>query len=367
MRGEFVFAGKAGSGVTGVHGPVAIGVAGFPAGRATFGIGFADHDGQVLELREGGDDGERIVHVLELVAHAHANVVVREGGRTLGVEGDKVKRGAGTAGDIVGALGAVQQECVQELAARTAGGFRPTHAGGGKGATNAVHGVVIEFAVVGDGAMPVADVRFVPDFPIPAGDFGGTILLHAVFGPLIGKFTPLRIVFGRIGLPGVVGGHFVNRRMVWIILGMGAEGFGHETDLDVGFETALKVSIEDAVIDGPVVDGMTGGVFLVGAGGTPFEGVGTVAAGEQVVAADVNLRTAELAEFGEQLPAVFQVSIIGLVIAEKTPNRSQLAHGPVGMDLDGNGESGGIGAGNELRNRGHEQSQEEPMGLHAAG
>ena len=110
--------------------------------------------------------------------------------------------------------------------------------------------------------------------------------------------------------------------------------------MSVGFDAAGEISVEDAIDDGPIVDRFAVGVFAVGAGRAPFEGWSAIAGAEEVVGAEVDLggrrlgirgwglgagdwkggAGAELAEFGDELLAVFHVGVVRLVGAEETPD-----------------------------------------------
>ena len=119
---------------------------------------------------------------------------------------------------------------------------------------------------------------------------------------------------------------------------MRRERLGHEADFHVRFDAALEIRVENPVVDRPVVIGCAVGVFLVGAGRTPFQRVRAIAAGEQMMRAEINLRLAELAEFGQQFLAVLHVGVIRLVRAEEPPDRRQFPDWPGGVHRDGDGK-----------------------------
>ena len=59
-----------------------------------------------------------------------------------------------------------------------------------------------------------------------------------------------------------------------------------------------------------------------------------------MVRAKINLRFAELAQFGQQFFAILHVGVIRFIRAEKSPYRGQLADALTGIDSDGDGKSG---------------------------
>jgi hypothetical protein len=58
------------------------------------------------------------------------------------------------------------------------------------------------------------------------------------------------------------------------------ERFRGKTDFNKRVGAGVDVCVKDAVEDGPVVDGITGGVFGIGVSGTPFQGWDPVSGGE---------------------------------------------------------------------------------------
>ena len=108
--------------------------------------------------------------------------------------------------------------------------------------------------------MPVADVRLIPDFPIPPGDFGFTRTGDAVQSQLIDQFTPLGIILRRIG---PAHEKFVLGPVMAIRVRMRGKGLRHEADFDKRLHSSLKIGIEDFVDDVPIVDRMPGRIFRV--------------------------------------------------------------------------------------------------------
>ena len=163
----------------------------------------------------------------------------------------------------------------------------PADFGAGQGAANGVDGDIVEAVKFGGRAVPVAAVGFVPNFPVPGLDFGLAVFVNAMFGPLIDQFAPFGVILGRVGPAGVdESRNWSGVPMVLVRIGMGGRFPGHETDFRVRAHAVFQVSVEDAVEDGPVIDRMAGGVLMVGAGGTPFEGGGAVAGIEEIMGAE---------------------------------------------------------------------------------
>ena len=127
---------------------------------------------------------------------------------------------------------------------------------------------------------------------------------------------------------------------------MGGEFPGHEADFRVRAQAVFQVSVKDAVQDGPVVNRLAGGVFVVGAGGTPFEGGGAVAGVEQIMGAEENgAGGPQPAQFADEFPAVLHVGVIRLVGAEEAPDGTKFAGGFGGVHLDFDRERDGRAGG----------------------
>jgi len=153
------------------------------------------------------------VDVVELGGNAHLHVAALPEAGTVahvafGVEGDHAQGGAFLAGGEVGAREAVVDEVALELAA-IAGGFGAADDGVGDGLADAVGGIVPDLLVIdgfvapGGGGGEVADVGFVPDFPVPLFDFIHAVAFDAVFGPLEVELAPLVVIVGGRGPAGV--------------------------------------------------------------------------------------------------------------------------------------------------------------------
>jgi hypothetical protein len=195
-------------------------------------------------------------------------------------------------------------------------------AGGRERALHRVGGVIVKLEELLRRPLPVADVRLVPQLPVPALDLGAAILFDRVADPLKDQFRPLRVIARRVRPAGenrVV--CLINRPFVAVRLRFDRERFGHKSDLDQRLHSTFDISVDDAVDDRPIVTWLAGGVFGIGVGRTPFERRRPVAGREQVVRPYVDWRGAERRKLREELLAVFHVSVIRLVIAEETPDR----------------------------------------------
>ena len=120
----------------------------------------------------------------------------------------------------------------------------------------------------------------------------------------------------------------------------GGEIAGHEAEFDHGADAGGPVGVEDTVEECEVVDGFAGGVEGVDVGGAPLELGDAVAAGEQVVCADVDGDGREVVEFGEELAAAGGGGVVGLVVAEPTVDGFDGGDGVVKLDHDGDGRGG---------------------------
>ena len=125
--GQVVFAREDGGGVAGVHRAVAVSQLRPLACGATFRVGFADDDRLASEFGIRRHDAEAVLDGAQLCRDAHADVVIRIGGRAFGVEGNEVERGAHLASRVVGSAQAVLDEIARELSA-AARGVRAAHA-----------------------------------------------------------------------------------------------------------------------------------------------------------------------------------------------------------------------------------------------
>src|SRR2546428_2780207 len=82
--------------------------------------------------------------------------------------------------------------------ATAAGGVRTADLRRGQGAPHGVDSVVVQLAKFFGRPAPVADVRLVPDLPIPGLNLSAAVFIDAVFCPLEDEFRPLLVILRRI-------------------------------------------------------------------------------------------------------------------------------------------------------------------------
>jgi hypothetical protein len=297
------------------------------AGRATFGIGFAQNYRETAEFREGFDDVQTGLDVSQFFFQSHADVAIDERWAAFGVVADEI--------DWNACLGATIEKEFQERGRFGIGG-----AGGGGASdlrcweisADAFHCAGVELEIFFGRSLPIADVGFVPDLPEPFLDVLFSVSLDAVLHDLKIQLFPLAIVFGRIA---PTGSDSRLRPVVTVRLRIYREGFGHEADFEHGASVGVAVSVEDAIEDFPIIDGMALRVFGVDVRGSPFEGRFAVSGGQKIMSADVDGDGRERRQFVKKHGAVRAVGVIGLVVAEPIVDGFEGCAGGVGTDVDG--------------------------------
>src|SRR6185312_10813280 len=158
------------------------------------------------------------------------------------------------------------------------------------------------------------------------------------------EFAPLRVVVRRVGPAEIVLVEIVARFPVRLVrIGMRGERLRHEPDFDVRLRAAFDVRFDDAVDNGPVIDGLAGGVFGVGVGGAPLEAGCPVAGSQHEMRADVTGErfrfriSRNIAEFVDEFASVGRVSVIGFVVAEEVRDWLVRADGGSGVDVNRHG------------------------------
>ena len=159
---------------------------------------------------------------------------------------------------------------MQKLAPGSSGGMRAADARGRQRSLYSLDREIVELEVFLRSCFPIKNIRLIPNFPAPLRHFGGAVSLHAMFGPLKAKLTPLEVILRRIAEAQTRAYHFIGRRIVWVILRMRRESFGHKTDLDERFEIERPVGVKNAIDDFPVVDRRSVLVLAINAGRPPF-------------------------------------------------------------------------------------------------
>src|SRR5262249_31130533 len=153
-------------------------------------------------------------------------------GRTLRVKGNEIERCANRAGGVIGAAETMIEKLAQETAAGSTGDVWSTDARSRQRAPDGGGRVVVKLVEFLGCSTPVADVRFVPHFPVPGRDSVAAIAFDAMAGPLKNEFSPARIIFGRIG-PATINLVILCSRMPLVLIrfGFGGQVFRHKADL----------------------------------------------------------------------------------------------------------------------------------------
>ena len=84
------------------------------------------------------------------------------------------------------------------LLIRGAGWSRASYPRSRQNALQSRRRMVVKLVVFLRRAVPVPNIRFVPNFPIPSLDLTPAILLYGLTDPLIHQFAPLGVVLRRI-------------------------------------------------------------------------------------------------------------------------------------------------------------------------
>src|SRR5262245_48354458 len=114
------------------------------------------------------------------------------------MERDKVEGRARLACCVVLTPQAMLQKVAGESPAAT-GRVRTADARRGQRAADSGDGKIVKLVKLLGCAPPVADVRLVPNLPVPGFDLFAAVTIEAMPHPLINEFAPLVVVLGRIG------------------------------------------------------------------------------------------------------------------------------------------------------------------------
>src|SRR5439155_21903420 len=90
-------------------------------------------------------------------------------------------------------------------------------------------------------------------------------------------------------------------------------------------DAALKIGIEDAIQNYPVVNRISVGIFVIRVGAAPLQSRRAIAGGQQIVCAKVNRARPQLPELSEQLLSILHVSEVWFVRPEHAPDRMHWA------------------------------------------
>src|SRR5438067_4565108 len=203
---------------------------------------------------------------------------------------------------------------------RCARTIRSTDAGIRKSSQNRINTEVIQFEVFLGSSLPIADVRLVPHFPEPRLDFALAIPLAQMANELIDQLRPLWIAFRRIRPSGI------NRplwKVVTIWRGMNRKRLRHEANFHERPNSCLVKTIEDAIQDGPTINGLSRSIFCIDICRSPLQRRASVTSSEKIMNTNQNRLGTESRYFSEQLLAVGRVSIVGLIVSEVVPDLLQ--------------------------------------------
>src|SRR5262249_28305618 len=171
------------------------------AGGAAFGIRLSDYDRRASILGKGSDYLKPVRDRSKLVAYSHPHVSVDNRRRSLCVKTDVVERRSGLSRRSVSASQAVLEKIAQKLLCLRAvwsGDMRPADPGRRERALQCVRGEVVKLEIFFGCGLPVADIRFVPEFPVPALNFFASVAADRVTHPLVDQVGPFSVVPRRI-------------------------------------------------------------------------------------------------------------------------------------------------------------------------
>src|SRR5580658_9869487 len=226
------------------------------------------------------------------------------------MEADEQQRRADLSGGVVGLMRAVFEEMAQEF-----GGMRIAWTGAvwtadsrfGKRAQDGIGCKIVKLEIFFPRALPVVNVRLVPDFPQPGFYFGVAVTFAQMTRKLKNELGPFGVIARRVGPARIDRTDRGVRKIVAIWFGMRRERFGHEADFDDGSDAGGVRRIEDMVEDRPAVNKFA--VFILGidVGRAPLQGGGAVASSKQIVDADVRRHWTERGQFAEKFFSVRRV------------------------------------------------------------
>src|SRR5579863_4096551 len=225
--------------------------------------------------------------------------------------------------------------------------FRPAHERMRQHAADRRRAHVVEAVVFHGGAVPVADVRLVPDLPQPRVDLV-RIAVSQVRGIDCHQLRPLVPVLRRVGPPGE---DVALWKGVPIRLRMRGERLGHEADLDQWADVLGDEGIEDAIRNREVVDRRAVRFFGVKVRRSPLERTRAIAGCEEIVRAEIDRRRAERGELTQELFAVRRIGVVGFVGAKEIPDGLIRRDSAGGVNADGDRRVGRRGARERRRSR----------------
>ena len=170
-------------------------------------------------------------------------------------------------------------------------------------------------------------------------DFGAPVSFHIVFRPLVNQFRPFSVILRRIRPAGETDCcSLFERPMMLIRFRMGGQRLRHETDFHIRPDSLLAIGVKNPIQNRPVVNWVSLRILGIGAGRTPLERRRAVAAGQQIMRAEINLIGRQCAKFAEQFLSVRPGGVVRFVRAEVSPGRTPMTLRFVHVDLDGDGK-----------------------------
>src|SRR6266853_872206 len=144
-------------------------------------------------------------------------------------------------------MGAMIEKTAEELSSFRIGGagrIGAAHASFGERAQNGIDGIVVQLEEFVLRALPVANVRLVPNFPKPRLYLCVAVSCAKMADELKDEFGPFLIILWRIGPAGENG---ALRKIVAVGLRMSGKRFGHESNFDQGLDSGGVEGIENAI------------------------------------------------------------------------------------------------------------------------
>src|SRR6266850_5301715 len=152
-----------------------------------------------------------------------------------------------------------------------------------------------------------------------------------MFRPFKDQVAPFFVIIGRIGPASKDFVISVTGTPIMLVgVGFGGKSLRHETNFDVRLHVPFLIGVEDFIQNFPIVSRLAGRIFIVSAGGTPFESSRAIAGSEKVVSAEIDgfwlsACDAEKAEVADEFFSIPHCGVVRFVRAEKAPDGMQLA------------------------------------------
>ncbi len=115
--------------------------------------------------------------------------------------------------------------------------------------------------------------------------------------------------------------------MMLIRLRLDRDILRHETNLHIRPDATLKIGIENAIENRPIVNRITQWIFVVRVGAAPLQSWRAVARGQQIVRAKVDCARPQFSQLSQKLLTILHVSEVWFVRSEHAPDRTHWAFG----------------------------------------